>query len=52
VIVRRLSLNLDFRASVTLEERMEDLVRWVADKGAVERVDHATTEFVEPSLTR
>jgi dTDP-L-rhamnose 4-epimerase len=43
---------LGFRASVSLEEGMKDLVRWVADQEAVDRVDHATTELAERGLTR
>jgi dTDP-L-rhamnose 4-epimerase len=43
---------LGFRASVSLEEGMKDLVGWVADQEAVDRVEHATTELAERGLTR
>jgi dTDP-L-rhamnose 4-epimerase len=43
---------LGFRASVSLEDGMKDLVRWVADQEAVDRVERATTELAERGLTR
>jgi dTDP-L-rhamnose 4-epimerase len=43
---------LGFRASVSLEDGMRDLVRWLADQEAVDRVELATTELAQRGLTR
>jgi dTDP-L-rhamnose 4-epimerase len=43
---------LGFRAEVTLENGMRDLVGWLADQEAVDRVEAATTELAERGLTR
>lgn len=42
---------LGFRSTVTLEGGMRDLVGWLADQEAVDRVEAATTELVERGLT-
>jgi dTDP-L-rhamnose 4-epimerase len=43
---------LGFRASVSLEDGMSELVQWLADKEADDRVDVATEELVSRGLTR
>jgi dTDP-L-rhamnose 4-epimerase len=43
---------LGFRAAVTLEEGMADLVRWLADQEAVDRVEAAAAELATRGLTR
>jgi dTDP-L-rhamnose 4-epimerase len=43
---------LGFRASVSLEDGMRDLVGWLADQEAVDRVEAATSELAERGLTR
>jgi len=43
---------LGFRASVSLEDGMRDLVRWLADQEAVDRVELATSELADRGLTR
>jgi dTDP-L-rhamnose 4-epimerase len=43
---------LGFRAAVTLEEGMADLVTWLRDQEAVDRVDEATSELVQRGLAR
>jgi dTDP-L-rhamnose 4-epimerase len=42
---------LGFRSTITLEDGMRDLVGWLADQEAVDRVEAATTELVERGLT-
>jgi dTDP-L-rhamnose 4-epimerase len=49
---RRGEALLGFRATTALEEGMGDLVGWLADQEAVDRVEAATTELVERGLTR
>jgi dTDP-L-rhamnose 4-epimerase len=41
-----------FRAAVTLEEGMADLIRWLADQEAVDRVEAAAAELATRGLTR
>jgi dTDP-L-rhamnose 4-epimerase len=43
---------LGFQAAVTLEHGMTELVGWLADQDAVDRVDHATDELVARGLAR
>ena len=43
---------LNFRARTTLEDGMRELVEWLADQEAVDRVDAATQELVSRGLTR
>ena len=50
--IRRAEKLLGFRASMSLEEGMRDLVRWLADQEAVDRVEVATTELAQRGLTR
>ena len=49
---RRCVALLGFRAAVSLEDGMKDLVGWVAAQEAVDRVELATTELAERGLTR
>jgi dTDP-L-rhamnose 4-epimerase len=43
---------LGFRAAVPLEEGMRELIEWLADQEAEDRVDAATDELVERGLAR
>ena len=43
---------LGFEAKVSLESGMRDLVRWLSDQTAEDRVEHATSELAERGLTR
>jgi len=43
---------LGFKAAVSLEDGMRDLVSWLADQEAEDRVDHATDELVAHGLAR
>ena len=49
---RRASELLGFHASVSLEDGMLDLVQWLADQDAVDRVETATRELAIRGLTR
>jgi len=43
---------LGFRAAVTLDAGMADLIRWLGGQQAVDRVDHATSQLVAHGLAR
>ena len=43
---------LGFRARTSLEAGMRELIEWLADQEAVDRVDAATQELVSRGLTR
>jgi dTDP-L-rhamnose 4-epimerase len=43
---------LGFQASVQLEQGMADLIPWLSDKQAVDRVDQATSELLARRLAR
>jgi dTDP-L-rhamnose 4-epimerase len=49
---RRARELLGFRAGVPLENGMKELVDWLVDQEAVDRVDHATRELVARGLAR
>lgn len=44
--------HLDFRAKVTLEEGMADLVQWLAEQEATDNVDTATAQLASRGLAR
>ena len=50
--VERAARVLGFRANVQLEGGMEELVRWLADQEADDRVDAATNELAARGLAR
>jgi dTDP-L-rhamnose 4-epimerase len=43
---------LGFRARMSLEDGMQDLLQWLVDQEAVDRVDTATSELAERGLAR
>jgi dTDP-L-rhamnose 4-epimerase len=49
---RRAGELLGFAAATTLEQGMQDLVRWLADQEAVDRVEDATSALTARGLTR
>jgi len=44
--------HLDFRAGVSLEEGMADLVQWLAEQDATDNVEAATAELASHGLSR
>lgn len=49
---RRGEALLGFSSTISLEDGMRDLVGWLADQEAVDRVEVATTQLAERGLTR
>ena len=50
--VSRIERDLGFRAQVTLEEGMDELLQWLETQAAEDRVDHARAELEKRGLAR